>query len=313
MSLNYNNAVSFYSNRELGEDIKRDRVLLPNAKFNYLTIPKTLLNFSEVFTDLGVIGKGAYGEVHRVQQTRTNKQYALKYLNNADPEILEEEIGVLREISSYPNCRDDVVCYYDAFQFRDKTGKIIYGVLMEYIDGQTLEKYIKDDVPEPSTLRLIALLLTRTLEDLHAAGFYHRDIKPGNIMISYDGKLKLIDFGLACINHNVDGAHVCRDAVIGTPGYIPPDITRLQFADDIDRQLAAADIFAAGVTLYQVANNMYEPYKVARNLHIYGHFSPSLYKFPCYNDVIEKMLDFDYLRRPTAVDAYDEFEQCELP
>lgn len=303
-------SLTFHTAPDLNEEVERDLELLPAAQFDYSTNPKTLLNPGTVFEDIGVLGKGAFGEVRLVREATTGKSYALKYIADPNPEILQEEIGSLRDISGYPRCRKDIVCYYDAFQL--KNGKIKYGILMEYIEGQTLDQYIrKNPNVSKNFLRNLALWLTTVLADLHAEGFTHRDIKPANIMISENNVPKLIDFGLACTNRASNGsAPSCADAPNGTGGYMPPDITTGSFANDRAGHLKAADVFAAGVTLYQAANRIYEPYKLVNELHVTGGIRPSTYDYPCFNTVVDKMINFDYKKRPTAAEANVMFQGC---
>ena len=296
------------------DDVDRDLKLFPNVQFDYSTVPKTLLKPWQVFEDIKILGRGAFGEVHLVRNKSDGKLFALKYLLNPNPDMLDIEIGSLREISGYPNCEENIVCYYDAFQFRDKDGSIKYGVLMEYISGESLEKFIETHTIEPELLSKMALWLTTVLADLHAQGFTHRDIKPGNIMVTETAQLKLIDFGLTCTNREPDSkAPTCGEGIAGTAGYLPPDITRAQFSQDKVGHLQAADIFAAGVTLYNMANMMRDPYQLNNNLHITGNIRPSDYDYPCFNNIVYQMLNPDYKQRPTAAEANFMFQECILP
>lgn len=292
-------------------EVEIDQELLPMAQFDYSTVPKTLLNPGTVFEEVKVLGKGAFGEVRLVREATTGKPYALKYLNNANPELLREEIGSLREISGYPDCKKDYVCYYDAFQFRDKDGKLKYGILMEYITGETLDKYVREHKVDKRFLKNLALWLTAALATLHEQGFSHRDVKPTNIMITPDNQAKLIDFGLTCIGADVDSdAPVCTAAINGTPGYMPPDLTLGGQLYNLVEHLQSADVFAAGVSLFQAANEMREPYRVVDDLHVSEPALLSRYNYPCYNKVVNEMLTLEYYKRPSAALANLKFSVC---
>jgi serine/threonine-protein kinase len=94
-------------------------------------------------------------------------------------------------------------------------------MITEYVNGLTVEKLIQSDqvIPQSSVLR-IAVQLSRAVEYLHSEGVVHRDIKPGNIMLTEEGQLKIIDFGLArSLQYLADKTTRVR----GTPAYMAPE------------------------------------------------------------------------------------------
>jgi len=154
------------------------------------TSPKTLLNFDTVFTDVGVIGRGAFGEIHLITDNY-NHQYALKIFYEKNVNEYENEVNVLVDLST-PKCHPNIICYVDHYMIDDK-----YAILTDYIEGKTLEQYSRSHQLTVHDIKLIGLKLLDIVSWLHEKGYNHGDILTNNIMITPDGQLKLIDFGLA--------------------------------------------------------------------------------------------------------------------
>ncbi|UCG62393.1 MAG: serine/threonine protein kinase [Candidatus Zixiibacteriota bacterium] len=120
-------------------------------------------------------------------------------------------------------------------------------IAMEYIDGCTLDQKIKKEgrITIEESLRIIRDLLG-VLAFAHAKGIYHRDIKPGNIMIDSDGNVKVIDFGIA--KAKSDPSLTIAGTSCGTPPYMAPE----QFTPSADTNYALIDVYAVGTTLYHM-------------------------------------------------------------
>lgn len=159
-----------------------------SLKFDMTTFPKTLLNFNEVFEDVGVIGRGTFGEIHLI--TDNDKQYALKIFFNRNENEYENEVNVLIDLAT-PKCHPNIICYVDHFIVNDK-----YAILTDYIEGKTLEQYSRSHKLSLDDIKLIGLKLLDIVSWLHDKGYVHGDILTNNIMIT-NGQLKLIDFGMA--------------------------------------------------------------------------------------------------------------------
>lgn len=285
---------------------------LPGAQWDYTTDPKTLLNPSEVYDVVKTLGKGGFGQVVLIQVKATGQLYALKVLLKADPENLREEIGTLMDISAYPNCRADVACYYDAFQFVNKSGAVNYGILMEYVEGTTLFRYVQENGTSKQLATNTALWLTKVLAELHAVGVAHRDIKSDNILITNTGALKLIDFGLTCALRPeiTPDAPSCDFGIAGTPGYMSPEIVDGRVRRNPD-YLKAADVFAAGATLYEITESSQLPYQLAADGWTpVPPLRPFEYNEDCFNQVVNEMLYLNPDQRPTALQANLEFGEC---
>jgi hypothetical protein len=129
-------------------------------------------------------------------------------------------------------------------------------IATEYIDGHTLGEEIRSGRrPSADDLLRTARELAAALASAHARGIVHRDLKPDNVMRAGDGRLKILDFGLARVVENGDGAASVGAAgrqtlpgmVVGTPAYMAPEQINGQAAD------ARTDVFALGVLLYEYA------------------------------------------------------------
>ena len=151
--------------------------------------PGTRLGPYEV---IAPIGAGGMGEVYSARDTRLDRTVALKILppHLADtPEVRQRFEREARSVSSlnHPN----ICALYDIGR-QDGTDYLV----MEYLEGQTLGKRIEQGpMPTPELLR-IATQICEALEKAHRQGVIHRDLKPGNVMLTKSGA-KLLDFGLA--------------------------------------------------------------------------------------------------------------------
>ncbi len=193
-----------------------------------------------------VLGHGASGIVYLAWDTLLKKQIALKEidLQSADMGRFLEEARVMDRLS-HPNIvRVNGVDTIDGHVIID----------MEYVKGRNLQQILRQEARLPVDLALdIAIQVLDALDYAHRMRTVHRDIKPANILVSREGEVKLVDFGLAEIlatNSYAGGA--------GTYAYMAPE----DFAEDhhSDHQ---SDIWAMGVTLYEALTGA-RPFNVAR-------------------------------------------------
>lgn len=254
--------------------------ILPAAKFDYSTIPKTLLNPEESYKIIKFLGSGTSSTIFLIRANTTDKLYALRFI---DPLYLDpkhrafyEEILILKELSAYPRCNEDIVCYYDDFQFRDIDGTVKYVILMEYIDGTILlQKWSESTLTDKNILE-IALWLTKVIALLHLKYISHNDIGMQNIMIDFDNRLKLIDFGLSAINK-----------------------TTSDFENGIKY-----DDTEVGELLYRLANKVNHIYDSLHNI------KPTKFTIRCFNDVVEKLISKDPQKHITSEQANLLFQDC---
>jgi serine/threonine protein kinase len=192
------------------------------------------------YTLLEPIGHGGMAVVYRARQDTLDRIVAVKVLSEnlaASPEFMER---FRREARTAANLRHPNVI--TVFDFGEDERGVPYLVL-EYVEGPTLADMMDtglDDGRIPGLLEQIAA----GLDYAHARGVIHRDIKPGNVLMTDDGRAVLADFGLAWL---LEGAHLTlTGGVIGTPEYMSPEQAA---GDPIDHR---SDVYALGVVLYEM-------------------------------------------------------------
>jgi serine/threonine protein kinase len=197
----------------------------------------------------GKLGTGGMGVVYEAEDLRLPRKVALKFL----PEELADDADAVRRFSreaatiallSHPNiCTIYDVDTHDGRQF----------IAMERLDGVTLKTVMARDDLELERLLDITRQITAALAAAHAKGVVHRDIKPGNVMVSDDGHVKVLDFGLA--RHfrlpgtnaiGLEGSTV-PGRPLGTANYMAPERI-LQLPLD-----PRSDLFSLGVIVYEMA------------------------------------------------------------
>jgi tRNA A-37 threonylcarbamoyl transferase component Bud32 len=199
-----------------------------------------------------MIGRGGMSEVFRAVDTRLRRSVAIKFMRDTTGEADATVHRFLREARAasalnHPN----IVVVYDIGESSDGRPYIV----QEFIDGVTLRTLMNEAMPLP-TLVEVGRQIARALAAAHTAGIVHRDIKPENVMLRGDGYVKVLDFGLARIpdietETGTAPTRVAHDTepglLLGTTAYMSPEQARGAPAG------AAADIFAFGITLYEMA------------------------------------------------------------
>jgi Tol biopolymer transport system component/tRNA A-37 threonylcarbamoyl transferase component Bud32 len=200
------------------------------------------------------IGEGGMGVVYLAFDTKLERRVAVKVLRLealGDPDRRRRFVLEARAASAlnHPN----IVTIHDIAEERS----LAY-IVMEYVEGRTLTACIgKAPLPAKRVLHL-ALQVSDALARAHAAGIVHRDIKPDNIIVSDDDRLKVLDFGLAKLVHSEEllptpvtfdpeGEGTLLGSVLGTAAYMSPEQAAGRPAD------ARSDIFSFGAVLYEMA------------------------------------------------------------
>ncbi|HEX3758692.1 MAG TPA: bifunctional serine/threonine-protein kinase/formylglycine-generating enzyme family protein [Kofleriaceae bacterium] len=204
------------------------------------------------------LGRGGMGTVYAATDTVLQRVVALKILDAVEPaQQASHHARLLREAQLAARVEHERVARvydvgtYDGFAF----------VAMEYVPGGTLRQWMTGrQVPWPQVID-IATQIAEGLAELHSRGIVHRDLKPENVMLTAQGGIKLLDFGLA--RHAVvpldeptgtplppDAPDRTTVATCGTPGYMAPEQYGTQPLD------ARIDVFALGVIVYELATGL---------------------------------------------------------
>jgi serine/threonine protein kinase len=189
---------------------------------------------------LGELGHGAMGVVYRARDPMINRLVALKTITTGvadDPALLQR---FYREAQSagglqHPN----IVTIYDM----GEAGELPY-IAMELVEGENLEQVIARRSTLPLTLKLgYSMQACRAFDYAHKRGIVHRDIKPGNVMLSKEGVVKVVDFGIARV---LESSRTQTGMLIGTFAYMSPEQYHGEHADE------RSDIWSFGVLIYEL-------------------------------------------------------------
>ncbi len=196
------------------------------------------------------IGAGGMGVVHRATDGKLGRDVALKLLPPSVAGDEDRRRRFLREARSaaavtHPN----IVTVYEIGEAED--GRVF--IAMELVAGETLRARVeRGRVPVAEALR-IATRIARGLAKAHAAGLVHRDLKPDNVMVTTDGEVKILDFGLAKATDTAAPTEVRTEskvtetgAILGTPSYMSPEQATGKPVD------ARSDVFSFGALVYEL-------------------------------------------------------------
>jgi serine/threonine protein kinase len=193
------------------------------------------------------LGTGGMGEVFLAEDTRLNRQVAIKFFQSASVFGAQSEHRLLREAQSAARLNHPNICtIYEIAE--SENGSFI---VMEYIEGETLEERIQREKPTDSEIIQLVLSIADALADAHSHGIVHRDIKPSNVMLNTRGQVKVLDFSLAkktfTENSENKASFLSESGVIaGTIAYMSPEQARGQNID------TRSDIWSLGVVLYEM-------------------------------------------------------------
>ena len=201
------------------------------------------LEADDIFAHFRIIrqlGAGGMGIVYLAEDLRLGRRLALKflppYLTN-DPEARQRFLNEARLAAklNHPN----IATIYESGEASDH----IY-IAMEYVQGESLKERLKDGAMPITEVTNMLRQIGKGLHEAHLRGIVHRDIKPGNIMITESGRIKIMDFGLA---KQGDGESLTRTgSTLGTTAYMSPEQARGEKLD------TRTDIWSFGIVLYEM-------------------------------------------------------------
>ena len=199
-----------------------------------------------------LIGRGGMAEVHLGFDTRLSRVVAIKMLRRdlAQDSIFQARFR--REAQSAASLNHpNIVAVYDTGEeiIEDTTGHSIAVpyIVMEYVEGHTVKDLISDGtaVPINEAIEIVSGVLS-ALQYSHANHLVHRDIKPGNIMLTPEGKVKVMDFGIARALTDSQATMTQTNAVVGTAQYLSPEQARGETVDE------RSDLYSTGVVLFEL-------------------------------------------------------------
>lgn len=200
----------------------------------------------------GLIGHGGMAEVDLGFDTRLNRVVAIKRLRSdlARDTVFQQRFR--REAQSAASLNHpNIVAVYDTGDedtlMPDGSTVSVPYIVMEYVEGHTVKEWLSDGtaVPIDEAVEITSGVLS-ALAYAHGARLVHRDIKPGNIMLTNDGKVKVMDFGIARALTDSQATMTQTNAVVGTAQYLSPEQARGEMVD------ARSDLYSVGVLLFEL-------------------------------------------------------------
>jgi serine/threonine protein kinase/Flp pilus assembly protein TadD len=190
---------------------------------------------------VSLLGAGGMGEVYKAHDTKLGREVAIKILPAAfvhDPERLSRFQREARMLASlnHPN-----IATIHGLEQADA----VHYLVMELVPGQTLAERVSGGALKIEEVLKVAAQIAEALEAAHERGVIHRDLKPANVKVTPEGRVKVLDFGLAKTQR--DEKLTADRAIMGTPAYMAPEQVR---GEELD---ARTDLFSFGAVLYEMA------------------------------------------------------------
>ena len=252
------------------------------------------------------LGEGHFGSVKLVKSNITNKLYAMKEIKSSRYQSEKQRQSVEKEIKLLENLHHpNVITYFKSFR---ENGN--FYIIIEYINGGSLEDLLLENIQNKRriTEKKIWDLLIQSLSGLlylhEKRKIIHRDIKPDNLLLDSDGRLKISDFGVSAIqSENADEALKCHYTVAGPIQFMAPEVA---LGDIYDFK---SDIYMLGLTFFFLMSNQLPEKKLTIGPLIIPVKNPNAKLPDCYSPklrlFVEKLLK-PVEQRPTACVAYNE-------
>ena len=192
------------------------------------------------------LGEGGMGEVYKALDTKLDRFVALKFLSPQFSGTEDKKKRFIKEAKTASSLNHPNICtIYDIREYEDiQRGKQLF-IVMEYVEGETI-KNLDKELPINDVID-IGIQIAEGLAAAHEKGIIHRDIKAENIMFRKDGRIQIMDFGLAKLYYTSEVSKLTKSgATMGTLGYMSPEQVE---GLEVDYR---SDIFSAGVVLYEL-------------------------------------------------------------
>ncbi len=201
---------------------------------------KTQLGHYDLVAELG---RGGMGVVYKGYENSLNRYVAIKVLADSlahDPAVKER---FLREARSMAALNDTHII--QIYFIGEDAGQPY--IVMEFVQGEALSSVLKRE--GKLAVEQAAKVIYQTAQGLataHDRGVIHRDIKPANLMVTQRGSIKIADFGIALVSHDISKKLTTTGEFVGTPGYLSPEVC---LAKPVDQR---SDIFSLGIVLFEM-------------------------------------------------------------
>ncbi|GIJ79858.1 serine/threonine protein kinase [Micromonospora phaseoli] len=195
-----------------------------------------------------LLGYGGMAEVHRGRDLRLGRDVAIKMLRADLARDATFQMRFRREAQNAASLNHPaIVAVYDTGEEQAPTGETLPFIVMEFVNGRTLKEVLgAEGRLQPRRALEISADICAALDFSHRHGIIHRDIKPGNVMLTQTGQVKVMDFGIARALASGATTMTQTSAVIGTAQYLSPEQARGEAVD------ARSDVYAAGCVLFEL-------------------------------------------------------------
>jgi eukaryotic-like serine/threonine-protein kinase len=211
-----------------------------------MTVPDRLLGGRYEVGEL--LGYGGMAEVHRGRDRRLGREVAIKMLRTDLARDQTFQMRFRREAQNAASLNHPAIAaIYDTGEERSPSGEPLPYIVMEFVNGRTLKEVLAaEQRVQPRRALEITADICAALDFSHRHGIIHRDVKPGNVMITPNGQVKVMDFGIARDLASGATTMTQTSAVIGTAQYLSPEQARGELVD------ARSDVYATGCVLFEL-------------------------------------------------------------
>jgi len=255
-----------------------------------------------------LVGRGGMADVHVGMDTRLGRRVAIKLLKPSlanDPAFRTRFRREAQDAAKMAH--PTIVRIFDAGEetIREASGAetLVPFIVMEFVDGRLLKDVVAEGPLAPAeATRIIGQVLT-ALEYSHRAGVVHRDIKPGNIMITASGQVKVMDFGIARAISDSSATIAETSAIVGTAQYFSPEQARGETVD------ARTDLYSTGIVLFELLTGR-APFRGDNPVAVaYQHVNSDAAAPSSLNPAVSPALDAVVLRA-LAKDRFERYQSA---